>query len=475
MKCAGYLLSLEANRRKAGSDNGVAGRTLKAGRRILTDGLAGEIVPREKTTRRKKDERVLNDLLAGGSRGLVEKTSREQVLEDIHEFLAPNYSPFPVILTHGKGVWAWDVDGKKYLDMVGCYSSAVFGHSPDVIIRIVEQQLREGIVSPSRAFLTKEIAAFARILAAFAGMDMVLPMNTGAEANETALKAAKRWGYKVKGVEADRAEVIAANSAFHGRTIGVLSLMDEECYRDGFGPFVPGSKIIPFGNAEALEQAITPNTVAFLVEPIQAEGGIIVPPKNYFRRVRKICDRANILLILDEVQTGFARTGKPFAFMWEGITPDLMSVGKALGANVYPVSGVVGRKDVLQQLSAGTHGSTFGGNPLACVIGLESIRQIIKRKLSQRAFELGKTFMRALKQIQAASHGIIRDVRGRGLLIGVEVDEKFGSAHEVAEKIIEEGVLTKDTRRDTLRFAPPLIITREEIEWALERIKKVLR
>ncbi len=487
MRCAGRLGSsrtLEENRNERAAHEA---RALKAGRRVLFDRIKSESVSHAIVSRERSDKSVLFQLVEGGSRGFVESFSEKRVEETVYGFLAPNYSPFSLTLVKAQGVWVWDANGKKYLDMIGCYSAAALGHSPKEVIDVMEAQAREWIVSPSRAVLTREIAAFSRVLAAFTGMDMAIQMNSGAEANETALKAAKRWGYKVKGVEADKAEVISAKWAFHGRTLAVLSLMDEECYRDGFGPFVPGSKMIPFGDAEALEKAITPNTVAFLVEPIQAEGGIIIPPPGYFEKVREICERHNVLLIMDEVQTGFARTGKPFAFMWEGVTPDLMTVGKALGANVYPVSAVVGRRDVLKQLSPGTHGSTFGGNPLACVIGLESIRQMILQKLSQRAQELGSFFAGELRKIQAASSGLIRDVRGRGLLIGVEVNaqeckKRFGSgfneehsAHEVADRIIEEGVLTKDTRHDTLRFAPPLTVKRGEIEWALERIAKVLR
>ncbi len=395
----------------------------------------------------------------------------EQIIALTERFSAHNYHPLPVVIARAQGVWVTDVAGKRYMDMLSAYSAISHGHShPELIAALVEQAARVAVTS--RAFHNDQLGPFAEALTSLCGMEMMLPMNTGAEAVETAIKAARKWGYRVKGVPRHDAEIIVCADNFHGRTTTVISFSTEPLYREDFGPFTPGFKVVPYGDAEALEEAITPNTVAFLVEPIQGEAGVVVPPEGYLRRVREICDRHRVLLIADEIQTGLARTGRMFAFQHEGITVDLMTLGKALGGGLLPVSAVVGSAEVLGLFTPGEHGSTFGGNPLACAVGRKAIEILVRDDLAGRAAELGDYFMNRLRAIDSPH---VDHVRGKGLLIGVVLKRTAGGARRFCEALMEEGVLCKETHEDVIRFAPPLIVTREEIDLAVDRAAKVLQ
>ena len=383
---------------------------------------------------------------------------------------AHNYHPLPVVLTKGKGVWLWDEQGKKYLDMMSAYSAVSHGHvHPRIYKTLTEQAAR--LCIPSRAFYTDTLAPFLEKLCAMTGLDMALPMNTGAEAVETALKAARRWGYRAKKIPQDKAEIIVAKGNFHGRTTAIVGFSSEPAYKADFGPFAPGFVEVPFGDAAALEKAITPNTAAFLVEPMQGEAGIVIPPKGWLAQVAAICKKHNVLLILDEIQTGLGRTGKLFAFQHEGIVPDGLILGKALGGGMLPVSAFVARKDVMDMFNPGSHGSTFGGNPLAAAVGLEALKSLEEENLTHRSAELGAHLLRELKSINSP---LIADVRGSGLWVGLEIDPKKGSARKVCERLMEKGVLSKETYEVVIRFAPPLVITREEIDWAVAQVRDVL-
>jgi len=395
----------------------------------------------------------------------------EEFIKEAERYSAHNYHPLPVVLSKGEGVWVWDVEGKKYLDCLGAYSAVNQGHRhPKIINALIEQANR--ITLTSRAFHNDKMGAFLKKLCEVAGFDKALPMNTGAEAVETAIKTARKWGYLKKKVEEDKAEIIVCENNFHGRTITIISFSTEPQYRFGFGPFTPGFKVIPFGDAEALEKAITPNTVGFLVEPIQGEGGVIVPPDGYYKAIREITKKHNVLLMADEIQTGFGRTGTLFAMDREGVKPDILIVGKALGGGVYPVSAILANNDVMDVFRPGDHGSTFGGNPLAAAVGMAAIDVIIEERLPERAEELGNYFMKRLREINSPC---VKEVRGRGLLIGVEIKKEYGTARPFCEKLMELGILAKETHDQVIRFAPPLVITKEEIDWALERIEKVLK
>jgi len=395
----------------------------------------------------------------------------EQFIKEAEKYSAHNYHPLPVVLSKGEGVWVWDVEGKKYLDCLSAYSAVNQGHRhPKIINALIEQANK--ITLTSRAFHNDKMGAFLKKLCEVAGFDKALPMNTGAEAVETAIKTARKWGYLKKKVEEDKAEIIVCENNFHGRTITIISFSSEPQYRFGFGPFTPGFKMIPFGDAEALEKAITPNTVGFLVEPIQGEGGVIVPPEGYYRAVREITKKHDVLLMADEIQTGFGRTGTLFAMDREGVKPDILIVGKALGGGVYPVSAILANEDVMDVFRPGDHGSTFGGNPLAAAVAMAAIDVIIEERLPERAEELGNYFMNRLREINSP---YVKEVRGRGLLIGVEIKKEYGSARPFCEKLMELGILAKETHDQVIRFAPPLVITKEEIDWALERIEKVLK
>jgi ornithine--oxo-acid transaminase len=382
---------------------------------------------------------------------------------------AANYDPLPIVLRHAKGVWVTDVEGRRYLDMMSAYSAVSVGHGhPRILNAMVEQASTLAVTS--RAYHTELLAPFLEKLVKLAGLDMALPMNTGAEAVETAIKAARRWGYRSKKIDRDRAEIIVADNNFHGRTTTIVGFSSEDSYRDGFGPFDGGFRSAPFGDAAAVADAITERTCAVLLEPIQGEAGIVVPPDGYLRDLRAICDEREVLLILDEVQSGLGRTGRWFAYEHEDIRPDGLILGKALGGGVYPVSAFVATRELMQVFDPGSHGSTFGGNPLAARIGLEALNVIEEEGLVERSAELGRYLFDALKGMRS---NIVTDVRGRGLWVGVEVDPDVVSARSVCDALAAEGVLSKDTHGTVLRFAPPLTISREEIDWGMERIERV--
>ncbi|MBN1956170.1 MAG: ornithine--oxo-acid transaminase [Anaerolineae bacterium] len=384
---------------------------------------------------------------------------------------AKNYQPLDVVISKAEGVWVWDVEGKRYLDCLSAYSALNQGHRhPRILQALVEQAGR--VTLTSRAFRNDQLPLLEKELCELTGFEVLLPMNSGAEAVETALKAARKWGYTVKGLPADRAEIIVCDGNFHGRTITIVSFSSEDQYRAGFGPLTPGFVTIPFGDAAALEAAITPNTVAFLVEPLQGEGGVIVPPDGYLRRVREICDRRNILFIADEIQSGLGRTGRFFACDWEEVQPDMVVIGKALSGGFYPVSAVLASQEVLGVFCPGDHGSTFGGNPLGCAVARAAVQVLIDEGLIENAVELGSYLMGRLSRIESEH---IKEVRGKGLLIGVELFPRAGGAHRFCEALKEQGILAKETREHVIRFAPPLVITRPEIDWALERIEAVLK
>lgn len=391
----------------------------------------------------------------------------EELMKIDEQYGAHNYHPLPIVITKGEGVWVWDVEGKKYMDMLSAYSALNQGHRHPRIVKVAHEQL-DRLTLTSRAFYNDKLPLFLKKVAELTGMEMVLPMNTGAEAVETALKAARKWGYYVKGVEENEAEIIVAENNFHGRTITIISFSSVTQYRDGFGPFTPGFKVVPYGDARAIEDAITPNTVAVLIEPIQGEGGIIIPPDGYLKRVREITKREKVLFILDEIQTGLGRTGRMFAWEWEGAKPDGIILGKALSGGILPVSAFASSKEVLGVFNPGDHGSTFGGNPLGAAVGIEALNVLVEEKLPQKAEEMGNYFMEQLRTLRNSD---IVEVRGRGLLIGVELKKP---AREYAEKLKEEGLLCKETHEYVIRFAPPLVISKEEIDWALEKIKKVM-
>ncbi len=383
---------------------------------------------------------------------------------------ANNYHPLDVVLSRGEGVWVWDVEGNKYLDCLSAYSAVNQGHCHPAILKALKEQATK-LTLTSRAFRNDRLGLFYKKVSELTGLPRVLPMNSGAEAVETALKAIRKWAYKVKGVPENQAEIIVCENNFAGRTITIISFSTEAQYRDGFGPFTPGFKTIPYGDAEALYRAITPNTAAFFVEPIQGEGGIIVPPDGFLRQAREICSENNVLLVLDEIQTGLGRTGKMFAFQHEGIQPDGMTIGKALSGGFYPVSAFVATDEVMGVFHPGDHGSTFGGNPLAAAVGLAALDVLVEEKLPARAAELGEYFMARLKEIDSPH---VKEVRGRGLLIGVELKPEAGGARRFCEALQKRGLLAKETHEHVIRFAPPLVITREEIDWALKHIRTVL-
>jgi ornithine--oxo-acid transaminase len=397
------------------------------------------------------------------------KTSQE-IIGITEKYGAHNYHPLPVVITRAGGVWVEDLEGKKYIDMLSSYSALNHGHRHPAILAAVQAQF-EKVTLTSRAFHNEELGPFCEELARLCGKEMVLPMNTGAEAVETAIKAARKWGYLTKGIRRHKAEIICCENNFHGRTVTVVSFSTEASYREDFGPFTPGFRIIPYGNVKALEKAVTKNTVAFLVEPIQGEAGINVPRKGYLAACARICRERGILFMADEIQTGLGRTGKLFASMHEDVTPDLYILGKALGGGVYPVSAVIGSAEVLGLFRPGEHGSTFGGNPLAAAIGRAAIRVLQDEKLVERSAEMGAYFMERIRQIESPH---VREVRGRGLLIGVELKKKAGGARRFCERLMADGLLCKETHEHVIRFAPPLVITKEEIDWALERIHGAL-
>ncbi|NMB21302.1 MAG: ornithine--oxo-acid transaminase [Firmicutes bacterium] len=394
----------------------------------------------------------------------------DEFIRDVERYSANNYYPLPIVIEQGEGVWVTDVEGKKYLDMLSAYSALNQGHRhPRIIGALLEQASK--VTLTSRAFHNETMGSFLKTLCQMAGFEKALPMNTGAEAVETALKAARKWGLVKKGVPENQGEIIVCDNNFHGRTVTIVSFSTEEQYRYGFGPFTPGFISVPFGDAEALENAITENTVAILAEPIQGEGGVLVPPEGYLARMREIADRNNVLMMLDEIQTGLGRTGKLFAYQYEDAKPDVLLLGKALGGGVYPVSAMLASEGIMDVFGPGDHGSTFGGNPLGSAVGLAALEVLEDENLVQQAFSLGQYFVAGLKKIQSP---LIKEIRGKGLLIGLEVKEEYGKARPFCERLMELGLLCKETHDYTIRFAPPLTITKEEIDWALERIAKVL-
>jgi len=385
-------------------------------------------------------------------------------------FGAGNYAPLPVTIVRGQGVYLWDEAGRRYIDMMGAYSAVSFGHChPRLIKALTEQAQRLDTIS--RAYFSDRLGPFLAKACALTGLDAALPMNSGAEAVETALKAARKWAYKVKGVPSDQAEIIAAEGNFHGRTISIVGFSSVPEYRDGFGPFPAGFKLVPFGDASALAAAITPDTAAFLVEPIQGEGGINVPPPGYLTEVARICRANNVLLLCDEIQSGLGRTGRLLACQHEGVVPDGLMLGKALGGGLFPVSLFLARRELMRIFTPGDHGSTFGGNPIAAAVGLAALDTLVDERLAERAAVMGAHLLARLSSI---NNPIIREVRGRGLFAGVELHRNMANADTVVRRLVQAGVLTKDTHRNTIRFAPPLIIDESQIDWAVERLAEVL-
>ncbi len=383
---------------------------------------------------------------------------------------ARNYDPLAVTLERGDGVWLFDTDGRRYLDMMSAYSAVSFGHSHPVLVRALTEQAKTLAVT-SRAFHTARLGPFLERLCAMTGMARALPMNTGAEAVETAIKAARKWAYQVKGVPAGRAEIIVPAGNFAGRTTTIISFSSEAQYRDGFGPFTPGFRHVPFGDAAALEAAITPHTAAFIVEPVQGEAGIIVPPDGYLAAVREVCTRRNVLMIADEVQTGLGRTGRVLACGHEGVRPDGLTLGKALGGGLLPVSAFLAREDVMAQFGPGDHGSTFGGNPLGAAVGTAALQLLEDGPFCDNAVEQGRYLMERLRRL---AHPAIVDIRGKGLFVGVEIDPAFASARQVCDALAGRGVLTKDTHGTVVRLAPALTIQRAEIDVAVDALGRAL-
>lgn len=391
----------------------------------------------------------------------------EAIIAQTEKFGANNYLPLPVVIHKAEGIWVEDPEGNRYMDFLSAYSAVNQGHRHPKIIAALKEQA-DRVTLTSRAFHNDQLGPWYEKICTLTKKEMALPMNTGAEAVETALKAARRWAYDVKGVPDNQAEIIVCENNFHGRTLAAISLSSEAEYKRGFGPLLPGIKIIPYGDIDALKNAITENTAAFLLEPIQGEAGINIPPEGYLKEAYEVCREQNVLFIADEIQAGLGRSGKFLACDWENVNPDIIILGKALGGGVFPISCVVANKDVLGVFNPGSHGSTFGGNPLAAAVSIAALDVIVEEKLPERALELGEYLMNELKQI---NNPIIKEVRGKGLFIGMELKE---AARPYCEQLMEEGLLCKETHENVIRFAPPLIITKEELDWALERIRKVL-
>ncbi len=401
----------------------------------------------------------------------LSSTSTNHQIELVERYSAHNYHPLPVVVADAEGAWVTDVEGKRYLDMLAAYSALNFGHRHPDLVRAAREQL-DHVTLTSRAFHNDKLGPFCRDLVELCGMEMALLMNTGAEAIETALKTARRWGYDVKGVAEDRATIITCSGNFHGRTITIVSFSSDPAARGGFGPFTPGFVEVPYGDGDALEAALAdPNVVGFLVEPIQGEAGVIVPPEGYLRRARELCTERNVLLIADEIQSGLGRTGRTFACELEGVQPDLYVLGKALGGGIVPVSAVVSDREILGVFRPGEHGSTFGGNPLACNVGLEVIRLLNTGEYQRRADELGTAL---IERLRAEAPSSVVEVRGRGLWIGIELTPEAAPARAICERLLDMGVLAKDTHETTVRLAPPLCVSAEDLNWAAVRILAAL-
>ncbi len=405
-----------------------------------------------------------------GAVSLVKRLSDAESIELTEKYGAHNYHPLPVNVVRGEGARVFDGNGKEYIDCIGAYSAVAHGHLSPTIVKTVKEQL-DTLSLTSRAFYSNELALFLKALAEYCELDMVCPMNSGAEAVETVLKVARKWAYKVKGVPDDKAEIIVCSDNFHGRTITIVGFSTEPQYKDGFGPFTPGFKVVPFGDIEALKQAITPNTAAFLAEPIQAEGGVLIPPAGYLEQVRKLCTENKVLLCWDEVQTGFCRTGKKFAWMYENAKPDLMAVGKPLGGGVMPVSAAVGTKEVMSVLNPGDHGSTFGGNPLGCVVALAALAEMEVNDFAGRSARMGERMIEGFRKFNFPQ---IIDIRGRGMLVGLEVDESVDS-DKLSAAFVENGILTKETRSRTFRFTAPIIMDDATVDEVVKRTEKALK
>lgn len=395
--------------------------------------------------------------------------SSEQHIELTEQYGAHNYAPLPVVISRGEGAWVWDVEGHRYLDMLSSYSALNFGHRHPRLLKAAHDQL-DLLTLTSRAFYNDQVGPLCKDLAEFCNLDSVLLMNSGAEAVETAVKMARRWGYQRKGVPEDRAEILCLGGNFHGRTVSIISFSTSAESRKEFGPFTPGFKIVPFGDSDAVRAAISPMTVAILIEPIQGEGGVIIPPDGYLRALRALCDEHNVLLLADEIQTGMCRTGKRFACDWEGVLPDAYMLAKSLGGGIVPISAVIAKRDLMDVFTPGSHGSTFGGNPLACAVAREVLAFIREERPEDRSRELGDWFGSSLR---AMASPYIGEVRQRGLFVGVDIRPEFGKAKEFCKKLKAVGILCKDTREQTIRFAPPLTISRSDLEWGLQQIRTV--
>lgn len=389
-----------------------------------------------------------------------------EIISVTEQYSARNYLPLPVVLSQGEGIWVEDPEGKRYMDMLSAYSAMNFGHCHPKIVESLREQAGR-ITLTSRAFHNDRLGTFCRMLAELTGKDKVLPMNTGAEAVETAIKAVRRWAYRVKKIPSNQAEIIACRGNFHGRTSTIVSFSSDLSYNADFGPFTPGFKLIEYGSIDALKEAIGPNTAGFLLEPIQGEGGIIIPPEGYLREAYELCRENNVLFMADEIQTGFGRAGKMFCCDWEGVKPDLYILGKALGGGVLPISAVTADESIMGVFDPGSHGSTFGGNPLACAVAIKALEVLEEERLVQNSAELGQYFTDELRKIE---NPVIAEVRGRGLMIGVELTEK---ARPYCERLMELGLLAKETHDNVIRLAPPLIITRADLDLALQKLKEV--
>lgn len=398
---------------------------------------------------------------------MTEPTKSTEIIKQTEKHGARNYQPLPVVISKAEGVWVWDPEGNKYMDMLSAYSAVNQGHRHPKIIEALKKQA-DRVTLTSRAFHNDQLGPWYERVCKLTGKDMALPMNTGAEAVETAVKAARRWAYDIKRVEVNQAEIIACSGNFHGRTMTAVSLSSETEYKRGFGPMLPGIKLVPYGDIDALEEAITPNTAGFLVEPIQGEAGIVIPPEGYLQNAWELCKRNHVLFIADEIQAGLGRSGKMFACDWEEVKPDIYILGKALGGGVFPISCIAANKDILGVFNPGSHGSTFGGNPIACAVSMAALDVLEEEKLVNRSLELGEYFINKLKEIKS---NVIREIRGKGLFIGVELTE---AARSYCVRLKDEGLLCKETHEKVIRFAPPLIITKEELAWAFARIQRVL-
>ncbi|EKF35476.1 ornithine--oxo-acid transaminase [Bacillus xiamenensis] len=395
-------------------------------------------------------------------------TQTNELIQQTEQYGAANYHPLPIVISEAEGVWVTDPEGNRYMDMLSAYSAVNQGHRHPRIIEALKTQA-DRVTLTSRAFHNDQLGPWYEKICKLTNKDMALPMNTGAEAVETAVKAARRWGYDVKGIEENRAEIIACTGNFHGRTMTAVSLSSETEYQRGFGPMLPGIKLVPYGDLDALREAITPQTAAFLIEPIQGEAGIIMPQEGFLKEAKALCEKENVLFIADEIQVGLARTGKMFACDWEEIEPDMLILGKALGGGVFPISCVVANRDILGVFNPGSHGSTFGGNPLACAVSLAALDVLIDEKLAERSKELGEYFKDKLSRIQSP---VIKEVRGRGLFIGMELHE---AARPYCEKLKQAGLLCKETHETVIRFAPPLTISKEDLDWAINHIEALFQ